>query len=819
MDFSDEYVKKVLKLKKQPDTNENIRVVRESLIQSHRKIYKAVAFDIDGTLTLEGATHIDVQMSQVIKSLLLKGVHVILISGRGRGSMRDAVKQMVISTDIPISYLRRLSCIAHNGITWLRTTSLNEANVLKDECNLVEVPFSKIKELKERIAGLEHSKSNANIGIVITDEPNDKPFTIRIKYSNELYERHPKKYQEYCNELQETIASYATGSNPLYVTFSKYGKDYLVNVSNTNKTLALKYVAKKIGINEEAILRVGDQGDKHGNDYELLNCNSGFSVGSISDKLDGCFPVLKSPPNMHHLKNADATHTLLGRVMLFPPLSLEPAYDPEQLKSLFEFEALAIKRARYEVKLFSEKMKIRLHRLLDSKDEFFDIHLFQLSDLFDLHTGGVVIKPHEIFGSSSLPACRELFGIKDQLFFESQKPQLKWSMFTDTNLLMRGPNYYWGLTQPKDELMSIPRIQEYINMGIEFLYKSTMAINELAKVKPSLLSFKFYLAIIDNARNIALNLLYTSYGLAVSGDHLLRNESDIDKFYTAVSSISLLFYDALFNESKSWIELLRQHIKNLKSLPGELEAFSKKISTIGLIPLKGFIRKWREADFFFENVISVNLGLHEFINEGQLDHTTKKAPITAVGIVYGGIELPFIAHIMGKAYNLEVRVGLINISLYSSKTDRKSSIKIESLDDFTSEGDELKTLIEFPNAAKQEISGRQFLLLDDNCTTCRTLDQARNSFVKQNAAVLGAIVVKFPGTNRYAQMLFPEHGIPDPYVLLSFIRGFVTPTPYTRIFEKNAAADNQYLDENNIFDKAKNRVLNYLRKNGDSVFD
>jgi hypothetical protein len=67
-------------------------------------------------------------------------------------------------------------------------------------------------------------------------------------------------------------------------------------------------------------------------------------------------------------------------------------------------------------------------------------------------------------------------------------------------------------------------------------------------------------------------------------------------------------------------------------------------------------------------------------------------------------------------------------------------------------------------------------------------------------------------------MLFPKHGFPDPDILLSFVRGFVTPSPYSRLFEKNDEGK-EYLDKSDIFDKSKHRIIRYLCKNGNLVKD
>jgi hypothetical protein len=83
--------------------------------------------------------------------------------------------------------------------------------------------------------------------------------------------------------------------------------------------------------------------------------------------------------------------------------------------------------------------------------------------------------------------------------------------------------------------------------------------------------------------------------------------------------------------------------------------------------------------------------------------------------------------------------------------------------------------------------------------------------------VVGAIVVRFPGINRYIQMGMRQHGFPDPEALFSFVRGLVAASPYARTVVNRPKAKNPYLDATGMFDKAKSRIGRYLFKNGTPV--
>src|SRR5688572_9381047 len=87
----------------------------ESLRVAFGTVYRAVAFDIDGTLTIPGEVELDQELIEVISDdLLRRGVPVILITGRGR-SAREALVEQFKDADLAERYLRRLFLLIRNG--------------------------------------------------------------------------------------------------------------------------------------------------------------------------------------------------------------------------------------------------------------------------------------------------------------------------------------------------------------------------------------------------------------------------------------------------------------------------------------------------------------------------------------------------------------------------------------------------------------------------------------------------------------------------------------------------------------------------------
>src|SRR6266567_2132937 len=82
--------------------------VHDAIKSAFMRVYRAVAFDIDGTLTKANGDQIDPHMAHVVGRLLRRGVPVILISGRGRTWSRKAAQEIKECSGLSDWYLRRL---------------------------------------------------------------------------------------------------------------------------------------------------------------------------------------------------------------------------------------------------------------------------------------------------------------------------------------------------------------------------------------------------------------------------------------------------------------------------------------------------------------------------------------------------------------------------------------------------------------------------------------------------------------------------------------------------------------------------------------
>ena len=266
-EYLKKYASKVLEIKGN-SLHRDKEIARLSTILNNTftNVYKAVAFDVDGTLTRDGSTEIDKEMAKLLGKLLIKSVPVLLISGRGRGSMKVAVKEIIDKSKLSMGYFKRLSCIAHNGVYWLKSSSLSKSNILNEEIVLVDVEdIKKFHSIEREIKNSTFRIYFENSEMSISKEPLKECYLLRITIKNELIQGGSFSLAEFRKYLKKIVEV-----NAVSLTEATYGENYLFNISNTDKITALEYYAKTLGIRLKSILRIGDQGQAGGNDFDLF---------------------------------------------------------------------------------------------------------------------------------------------------------------------------------------------------------------------------------------------------------------------------------------------------------------------------------------------------------------------------------------------------------------------------------------------------------------------------------------------------------------------------------------------------------------------
>ncbi|MBK7143348.1 MAG: hypothetical protein IPH75_14845 [bacterium] len=186
---------------------------------------------------------------------------------------------------------------------------------------------------------------------------------------------------------------------------------------------------------------------------------------------------------------------------------------------------------------------------------------------------------------------------------------------------------------------------------------------------PSLPRFKIVMAIVDNIRNMLLLCSHAAFSIE-------RNVRDSSYHVTSrlftnlVVPHTALNYNFLLNPDVGWRGMLSSYIRFVDTAVLELEEVASELRKMPSRALrqKRLLRKWRECDHFLENIAAVQLGLHEL---KILEDSSIAGSTIAMGITYGGIEMPAIARAVAKAHHVDLRIGLAHVSIYSTKEVRK----------------------------------------------------------------------------------------------------------------------------------------------------
>lgn len=771
---------RVADLKAISDPEERAILARE-LGAACQRVYRWVAFDIDGALTKPASAEIDPVMANIIGDLLLRSVPVVLITGRGRGSARDAVDEVRKLAKIGEHYMRRLSCVTHNGVFWLQTPPQHSDQILSSETRLFEddVDIAALTALARAALGERFSAGEVSV--------NEEPASLRVQFNGQ------DDIEEAVEILRRVGAEF--DGPELFVSTGSYAGVASLDLSPSNKQFALRLIAQRQGISPDAILRIGDQGAQGGNDFDLLDSPAGFSVGEFSPAPTGCFPVL-GDDLADPMRGAEATSELLTRALLFPPLSIAPRPHADCYAALRRFNQEALARAKGEGKTARSKLRLRINSLLTDSEEGLHASL-EIADIFDPRSGGVKFRDWEIDLIAPDGAAQALFQFPRP--DGPAPPRSPRSVYTDTAILARGPSYYYSETQSPEEL----NLTAYLESSRELLALSRELITEIGSRDFSLIDYKLLAAVQDNVRNVVLQLQYATF-LAEREDPNRHSGLARGFYREAVLAHTVEQIASLTDNQLGW----QATLKNYEDVLVVIEAILDKLATEPP-SFDEKLFKWRECDHFVENLMAVEIGLRKL----RADPSIQAAKtICCVGLAYGGIELPAIADAISVNQGFRVTVAISRISIYSEsevgeKVRAGGREYVELLRD-------LEQPFCFLNG-EDHLEGTPTVIMDDNCTTGVTMQTARDALVMRGADVIGAVIVRFPGVNRQVQMAMDNHGFPDPEILFGFVRGLVAASPYARLIVPGEPGPKTvYLDEGGVFNKEEERIRRYMEKNG-----
>jgi|GEM_PF-2124997 len=777
-------------------------------------IYHAVCLDIDDTLTYANTF----EKKGVVETLAyLTKCNVILcfITGRGKKSAFEFLQDLknaitLFDANIRENQFRRWYCITNNGYMLFSYDFLNGKGFLEQSVCLVDPKIrNKYMELKSTLqseAATLLSKrldipeyeiirdSNASIG------ENSLRFPFKSEYDSAIDDTIILDLRKIVKEHTEFRFGVNRG------VYHKNNKT-VIEISMTTKGEAIDKFEKHLGIPKNKMVRIGDQGDYSGNDFEMLDSSCGFSVGKFSVKEGVCWPVsCYVQIDTEIVTGVEGTVALLNALTIFPTICLEKPDENIYLPRLAMSESRNISANRDTYDYY--------HNLLRYAFKSTDKRITSVWDYIDERTGGFYIHDSEYELLKASSPNHILFRIYDshQPSRTSKQPRLKFAVKTDSGLLLRGPlNYYYGLSfrQGKRSEIKSSFARCFSQNRIHFFKTCIYNLKQCRHidVKDSIVR-RTLLGIMDSVRDYLLVLLNIRLQERVTSKDVLYffmpKERELFELYGLAKENLIYMYNCLFDNIEAnfvdrFLTFMTEKIMPVAQIADtyfynlELHHFD----------FKRGCRVWREIDSFYENLIAVDTSINKMLYECNLE----KKELLLYGIRYGSLELPIIAamllEVKYKYFNIKYCVGALCLkSNYSKNHEEMLSSK--------------RTL---NSTNRRRVCSEEYfhILMDDNLVTGRTLQIAVNMLINHRIYPDRVIVVRYPAINRIRHMLLPNHGAPDPDLFWEYIYGLTSPTPYSRLnhpFSYKKKPDDKYLDELGEFNKVRKFVLDILFKNG-----
>lgn len=757
--------------------------MNEELIKNYNNAleqkYNAVCFDVDGTLTEANSAKIDKRVLPVLANILKKHIPVVFITGRGETGLNDLLNDIVI--DLKEKYcvtdreLKKMYALTNDGARFFMTSP--EGNKIFNINSYVssENDFQMLNELDQQIKKLlDNSIKNNFCKITYSvDSKTGMIINIRVIVLNDN--------EEFNKNIIDAINSLIKNKmNPnLNLTLGVHKGKQIIQVGTATKDRAIQVAEMMIGIPQNSMLRIGDCGDKDGNDYSMLNCTQGFSVEKTSGDIDKCFPVIE---NGKILTGVEGTLSLLNQAKLLPTICLEHATEQDYAKSYARVEKQMTQGKNSEIMFFNN--------MINSKFQVID----GISSLYDMSSGSVKIPMYEWI---NIPDNNPL----KQLWVECNGNSYRYSMFDNENILLRGSKlYYYFLSHRShnndsgEDITTKEMVYEWIDNNGKFFSDFLNALSNVDDINDSN-NIKMILGLLDNIRNYLLVVLNQQIISNSKGLNILLNFEELDKntlLYKLYSNLitveqMMRYISFSMNYKINSTDLLKL-LKNMILINNDFRVI------FSMQPYKDNyskdFRAYREIDNFSENFITCYLTLQK---------DARISNYGVCGVCYGGLELPIIMK------SIDDRLDDVSILKFNENVtgySKKQSLELRFFDIFKN-GD-----ISIFGIDKN----KNYVILDDNLLTGKTMQLVLNTFYDIGIDVEKIVAVRYPGINRISQMFMPNHGAIDYRNFFSFIEGLYFPSPYSW---RDPYSLSLYEDSLGVFDLNRRKILECLIKNGD----
>lgn len=439
----------------------------------------------------------------------------------------------------------------------------------------------------------------------------------------------------------------------------------------------------------------------------------------------------------------------------------------------------------------------------------------RLGNNFDHRSGAVYFSPSQwrrLLGNAD-PRCSEIldyFSKEHVGYWQQDRPCFERILYTPTKVIMRGERYYIHMknSAPTDRIrVMLDELSKISGSG-----KSLQQLRECAS-QEQLGPWKLGLAFLDQLRNITLQLLSFAHATTRTLT-AAKKENGADSIAAETMEKVLETLQASYGDKEDRLHgAVRQAVRAYYSwLIGEIEpactAFNRAIDAalaasnhlrtvcdrmdgwlakdrnrLKSQAVSGLVRRWREADHPGENLLVCNFAAEKL---------PRKSSVTAVGIGWGGIELPIVFEFLGEKRGLKVSTYIASWSHYRNPSD---SVR----------------WVSFPSSEVTEPTFTQTnLLFDDNTLSGITLEKVRNDMLLRGAGDVLMYLIRYSGERRWHHMRMEDHGVIDPDFLLRRVSGYIGETAFSRSWSTKTG---DYESHIGVFSLGRRRILECIHNN------
>lgn len=415
-----------------------------------------------------------------------------------------------------------------------------------------------------------------------------------------------------------------------------------------------------------------------------------------------------------------------------------------------------------------------------------------LNDIYEWFTGAVFFKDYE---------WEEIHNNKIKDLFETmENNSYLYSLPLDNGIILRGSNiyYYFSTDVSRFKKPNIKEINKWFDNVSVYIKKVLIILGDY-QIK-DYYDRRLLLALLDNIRNIILILTNCELmKLSINGKDFIYHSNykskEINDCFALINKYQETI-EIICLEGKCFkdeIESIRDIYKNILKI---LEDVSLLIFDIHdeFILGKSF-NPLREIDNYFENYIVCK----HIVDEKMINYEIDKK-INLIGILYGGLELPFIISRMIPNNNT-ISFLFQNHGMYLDRQQKDRNKIIIDLKEYGFLNKENDTF-----------------LVDDNMMSGVTMQFAYNQlYLNDINNIKGIFVIRHPNINRIAQLEYFDTAL-NLDLVDNYIYGMLTDTPYTKI-KSGTNYNNMFVNELNIFSVMTEVFLKALYCNNSFIKD